>query len=45
MRPFSFAELHPRMRTLVRRGPIEQPVILEVGDLRIDPRSREVWRG
>jgi two-component system OmpR family response regulator len=45
VKPFSFAELHARLRALARRGPIEQPVILEVGDLRIDPRSREAWRG
>jgi two-component system OmpR family response regulator len=38
VKPFSFAELHARMRALVRRRPIEQPMILEVGDLRIDPR-------
>jgi two-component system, OmpR family, response regulator len=44
-KPFSFAELHARLRALARRGPIEQPVILEVGDLRIDPRSRQAWRG
>jgi two-component system, OmpR family, response regulator len=45
VKPFSFAELHARLRALARRGPIEQPVILEVGDLRIDPRSRVAWRG
>lgn len=44
-KPFSFAELHARLRALARRGPIEQTVILEVGPLRIDPRSRQVWRG
>jgi two-component system OmpR family response regulator len=44
-KPFSFAELHARLRALARRGPIEQPVILEVGTLRIDPRSHRAWRG
>lgn len=44
-KPFSFDELLARLRALLRRGPIAQPVILEVGDLRMDPRSRQVWRG
>jgi two-component system OmpR family response regulator len=44
-KPFSFAELHARLRALARRGPIAQPVIIEAGSLRIDPRSRQVWRG
>jgi two-component system, OmpR family, response regulator len=45
VKPFSFAELNARLRALARRGPIEQPVILQVGDLRADPRTRQVWRG
>jgi two-component system OmpR family response regulator len=44
-KPFSFAELLARLRALTRRGPIEQPLLLELGDLRIDPRSRQAWRG
>jgi two-component system, OmpR family, response regulator len=44
-KPFSFDELHARLRALARRGPIAQPVVLEAGSLRIDPRSRQVWRG
>jgi two-component system OmpR family response regulator len=44
-KPFSLAELTARLRALVRRGPVERPTILEVGDLRLDPASREVWRG
>jgi two-component system OmpR family response regulator len=44
-KPFSLAELVARLRALVRRGPIERPTVLEVGDLRLDPASREVWRG
>jgi two-component system OmpR family response regulator len=43
-KPFSFAELLARLRALVRRGQVEQPPILEVGTLRVDPRSRQVWR-
>ena len=44
-KPFSYAELLARMRALTRRGPIERPVQLEVGDLRLDPVRRRVWRG
>jgi two-component system, OmpR family, response regulator len=44
IKPFSFAELLARLRALVRRGPIERPVILEVGDLRLDPATHRVWR-
>ena len=33
-KPFSFAELLARLRALARRGPVERPVLLEVGDLR-----------
>ena len=43
-KPFSLAELLARLRALVRRGPIERPSVLEVGDLRLDPASREVRR-
>jgi dihydrofolate reductase len=44
-KPFSFAELLARLRAIVRRGPVERPTILEVGDLRLDPATRQVWRG
>jgi two-component system, OmpR family, response regulator len=44
-KPFSLAELTARLRALVRRGPIERPTVLEVGSLRLDPSTREVWRG
>jgi two-component system OmpR family response regulator len=44
-KPFSFAELLARLRALGRRGRVEQAPVLEVGDLRIDPRSRQAWRG
>jgi two-component system, OmpR family, response regulator len=44
-KPFSFAELLARLRALVRRGEIERPSVIEVGDLRLDPATREVWRG
>ena len=44
-KPFSFAELLARLRALARRGPVERPPVLEVGSLRLDPRSHQVWRG
>jgi two-component system OmpR family response regulator len=44
-KPFSYAELLARLRALVRRGPVERPTRLEVGDLRLDPATRQVWRG
>ncbi len=44
-KPFSFAELLARLRALVRRGQAERPSVLEVGDLRLDPATRQVWRG
>jgi two-component system OmpR family response regulator len=43
-KPFSLAELVARLRALVRRGPVERPTVLQVGDLRLDPATREVWR-
>jgi two-component system OmpR family response regulator len=45
VKPFSFAELLARLRALARRGPVERPARLEVGDLVLDPASRRVWRG
>ena len=44
-KPFSLAELRARLRALVRRGGLERPTVLEVGDLRLDPATRQVWRG
>jgi two-component system OmpR family response regulator len=44
-KPFSFAELLARLRALIRRGQNERPSIVEVGNLRLDPATRQVWRG
>jgi two-component system, OmpR family, response regulator len=44
-KPFAFAELLARLRALVRRGGPERPAVLEVGDLRLDPATRQAWRG
>jgi two-component system OmpR family response regulator len=45
VKPFSLAELVARLRALTRRGAIEHDPVLEVGDLRLDPATRTVWRG
>ncbi|MGA7617168.1 MAG: response regulator transcription factor [Thermoanaerobaculia bacterium] len=44
-KPFAFAELTARLRALVRRKFEQRPAVLSVADLRIDTRSRSVWRG
>jgi two-component system, OmpR family, response regulator len=45
IKPFAFAELLARIRALVRRGNVERPPVMEAGDLRLDPGTRQVWRG
>jgi len=45
VKPFAFAELLARLRALARRGDPERPPVLALGDLRLDPATREVWRG
>jgi two-component system OmpR family response regulator len=44
-KPFSFAELLARLRALMRRAQGERSSTLEVGDLSLDPATRQVWRG
>ncbi|MCI9888578.1 response regulator transcription factor [Micrococcales bacterium 31B] len=44
-KPFSFIVLVARLRALVRRGKPERPVVLQVGDLTLDPTTHEVRRG
>ncbi len=44
VKPFSFAELFARLRALVRREPRERPVVLQVGDLTLDPVAHRVER-
>jgi two-component system, OmpR family, response regulator len=44
VKPFALAELHARLRSLRRRGRPERPVVLEVGDMRLDPARREASR-
>ncbi|HEY8524372.1 MAG TPA: response regulator transcription factor [Acidimicrobiales bacterium] len=44
-KPFSFPVLVARVRALLRRARGRDPVPVEVGDLRIEPAARRVWRG
>ena len=44
VKPFSFAELVARVRTLLRRGPLRQDERLQVGDLQLDVLKRKVVR-
>jgi two-component system OmpR family response regulator len=44
-KPFSLAELLARLRALARRDPVKRPAVINVGSLRLDPASRQVWRG
>jgi two-component system OmpR family response regulator len=45
VKPFAFAELLARLRALARRGEVERSPLLRVGDLTLDPATREVRRG
>lgn len=44
-KPFSHLVLVARLRALLRRGAPARPAVIEIGDLRLDPGSRRVWRG
>jgi DNA-binding response OmpR family regulator len=43
-KPFSFVVLVSRLRALHRRGAIPRPPVLEVGDLVVDPMTRQCSR-
>jgi two-component system OmpR family response regulator len=43
-KPFSFVELLARLRAVARRGNAPRPLTLQVGDLILDPLSRQVTR-
>ena len=45
VKPFAFAELLARLRAISRRREPERPSVLDIGNLRLDPASRRVWRG
>ena len=50
-KPFDLAELLARVRALLRRSRPDDPVaaepssMLQVADLRVDPKARRAWRG
>ena len=44
VKPFDFGELLARLRALLRRGPVERPAIVSIGDLIIDSDTRVVTR-
>src|SRR5205085_8335291 len=44
IKPFAFGELLARLRALVRRDPAPRPSALQVGDVMLDPASRQVSR-
>jgi two-component system OmpR family response regulator len=44
-KPFALPELFARVRALVRRGAVERPARLIVGDLELDPAGRTATRG
>ncbi|ARJ65187.1 DNA-binding response regulator [Magnetospirillum sp. ME-1] len=44
-KPFAFAELLARIRTILRRGPVRQPDVLTVGDLKLEPARMTAFRG
>lgn len=45
VKPFAFAELLIRVRTLLRRGPMRELDIIRIADLEIDVPKRRVSRG
>jgi two-component system OmpR family response regulator len=44
VKPFAFGELLARLRALIRRGATERPVVLQAGDLVLDPAAHTVTR-
>ena len=45
VKPFAFSELLARIRTLMRRGKIQQPDVMSIADLELDPLRRRATRG
>jgi two-component system, OmpR family, copper resistance phosphate regulon response regulator CusR len=45
IKPFAFAELIARIRSLLRRVPVAEPLRRRLADLTMDLETRTVWRG
>jgi two-component system copper resistance phosphate regulon response regulator CusR len=45
IKPFAFAELIARVRSLLRRVPAAEPLRRRLADLQMDLETRTVWRG
>jgi two-component system, OmpR family, response regulator len=45
IKPFSLLELAARLRAISRRDDRARPTVLSVGDLKLDPSTKQVWRG
>jgi two-component system copper resistance phosphate regulon response regulator CusR len=45
IKPFAFAELIARIRSLLRRVPTAEPLRRRLADLQMDLETRTVWRG
>jgi two-component system copper resistance phosphate regulon response regulator CusR len=44
VKPFAFAELVARIRSLLRRAPVAEPLRRQAADLTVDMETRRVWR-
>ena len=44
VKPFSLLELAARLRALARRDDRARPAVLAVGELRLDPATKQAWR-
>ncbi|NOZ22594.1 MAG: response regulator transcription factor [Planctomycetes bacterium] len=45
VKPFAFAELEARIRSVARRADAAQPILLSIADVTLDPIKQEVKRG
>jgi two-component system OmpR family response regulator len=45
VKPFSLLELGARLRALARRDDRARPVVLTCGDLKLNPATKQAWRG
>jgi len=44
VKPFSLLELGARLRALARRDDRARPVVLQCGDLKLNPATKQAWR-